>query len=113
MAEDRRPVTATDPAEAKKSRGTRLRASLGPMIIPFAFIGAIGALDMARFFQAEDDEGGSAQREVFFNIDLPILFYILFAVLVAVLVGALIQRIRVWRIGKSQGVLDKPGARAT
>jgi Fe-S oxidoreductase len=86
-------------------RGTRLRVSLGSLVIPAAIIAGISAIETART--------SGAQREVFFNIKAPAIMYFIFAGAVAVVGAAFLQRLRVWRLGKPQGVFDNFGARLT
>ncbi|HET7737875.1 MAG TPA: heterodisulfide reductase-related iron-sulfur binding cluster [Tepidiformaceae bacterium] len=87
------------------SRGTRLRASWASYVVPVAIIGAISAVETARTTDAS--------RTVFFNIKAPVVMYFFFAAFVAIVLAVFIQRLRVWRIGKSQGVLSNIGARLT
>ncbi|MBI2767109.1 MAG: (Fe-S)-binding protein [Chloroflexi bacterium] len=89
----------------RRSRPTRFRASIGGLIIPVAALAGISAFETVRT--------GSAQREVFFNISAPVVMYFIFAAAVAVIAGAFVQRLRVWRLGKPQGVFDNVGARIT
>ena len=90
------------------AKGGRFHVSLGGLLIPIAILGGISALEIGRTADHE-----SAQREVFFNIELPVIMYFIFALSVAIIVGAFIQRARVWRLGRPQGVLDNLGARIT
>jgi hypothetical protein len=88
-----------------RRRATRLRASAGGILIPAAVIGAIAAFETARTTDAS--------REVFFNISYPAIMYFVFAAFVAIVAGAFVQRLRIWRIGKGQGVGASFGARLT
>ncbi|MFN0096858.1 MAG: heterodisulfide reductase-related iron-sulfur binding cluster [Dehalococcoidia bacterium] len=97
------PAASTTPPAPK---GTRFNVSFGGMLIPLAGLGALSALELAR--TADHD---SAQREVFFNISYPVIMYFIFGVAMAIIVGAFIQRMRFWRLGKSQSVTDKLGLR--
>ncbi len=101
---DPTPATGT----SQPGRGTRLRASLGGFIIPFAALAGIAALETARTADRE-----TAQREVFFNIEYPVIMYFIFGLSIAIILGAFIQRMRIWRLGKPQGVFDHLGARLT
>jgi len=83
----------------------RFHVSLGGLVIPLAVIGGIAAIETART--------GSAQREVFYNIKAPIIMYFIFAASMAIILGALIQRARIWRLGKPQNVFNDVGARLT
>ena len=87
-------------------RGSRLRASFGPLLIPFAILGGISAFEFAR-----TADKTTPQREVFVNIAYPVIMYFIFALSLAIIVGAFIQRLRIWRLGKPQGVFDNLGAR--
>ncbi|MGE5595328.1 MAG: respiratory nitrate reductase subunit gamma, partial [Hyphomicrobiales bacterium] len=99
--------TAGTPAPPDGHKGLRLRASAGGLVIPAAIIAGISAIETAR-------TESTAQREVFFNIDLAWLMYFVFAVSMAVIFGALVQRIRIWRLGtKEWKVTDNIGARIT
>ncbi len=100
------PPTGQPPANAPGRRiGTRLRSSTAGIIVPIAVIGAISALETARTTDA--------QREVFFNIGTPAIMYFIFAASMAVILGAFVRRLRIWRLGKPQGVLNNLGARFT
>ena len=90
---------------ATPSRALRLRGSLGGLLIPLVILGGISALETARTT--------TASREVFFNVKLPWLMYFVFALSMAVIVGAFLQRLRIWRLGKPQPVLNNFGARLT
>ncbi|MGH2608022.1 MAG: hypothetical protein ACRDHF_02945, partial [Tepidiformaceae bacterium] len=97
----------TEPPRPPSRRlGSRLRSSAGGILIPAAVIGAIASFETAR-------TSGDAQREVFFNIEAPAIMYFIFAASTAIIVGAFVQRLRVWRIGKPQGVFSSFGARLT
>ncbi len=97
----------TDPQHRPvRRRVARLRASTGGILIPAAVIGAIASFETAR-------TSGDAQREVFFNIEWPAIMYFIFAASAAIIVGAFVQRLRIWRIGKPQGVFSNFGARLT
>jgi Fe-S oxidoreductase len=89
----------------KTGRATRLRSSTGGLLIPLAIIGAISAAETARTT--------SASRPVFFNIEFPWIMYMVFGVAVAIIAGAFVRRLRIWRLGKPQGVFDHFGARLT
>src|SRR5688572_28214871 len=89
-------------------RGMRLNTSLGGLLIPIAIIGGISALELGRTADKE-----TAQREVFFNIEYPIIMYFIFALSVAIILAAFLQRWRIWHLGKPQGVFDNFGARLT
>jgi ferredoxin len=93
-------------SESKPSkRGTRLRMNLGGLIIPAAFIAAISAVETARTTDAS--------RTVFWNINMPSLMYIVMAISLAIIVGAFVQRLRIWRLGKSYNVGSSLGSRLT
>jgi Fe-S oxidoreductase len=94
-------------AEDRKApvKGTRLRSSLGGMVIPVAVIGGIAAAETARTTDAS--------REVFFNISTPAIMYFVFAVAVAIIIGAFVQRLRIWRLGKAYDDFSNIGARLT
>jgi Fe-S oxidoreductase/nitrate reductase gamma subunit len=103
------PPTGQPPANtARRPIGTRLRSSIGGLLLPIAILGGISALELGRTADKQ-----TAQREVFFNISYPIIMYFIFALSIAIIVGAFIQRARVWRLGKPQGVFDHFGARLT
>ena len=93
------------PQPDPRPRGTRLRMSAGGLAVPIAIVAAIGALETAH----HDD----AQREVFFNIGTPAVMYFVFGIAMAIIFGAFLQRVRVWRLGRSAGVLNNFGARLT
>ena len=86
-------------------KGSRFRASAGGLLIPIAIIGGISALETART--------SDASRPVFWNISTPWLMYFVFGISMAVILGAFIQRLRIWRLGKPQPVLNNIGARLT
>lgn len=88
------------------SRGVRLRASIGGLVVPAAVIAAIAAFETAR---TSDD----ATREVFFNIRFSWLMYVIFAGSMAIILAALVQRVRIYRLGKPWKVTDQVGARLT
>ncbi|MDZ7727607.1 MAG: heterodisulfide reductase-related iron-sulfur binding cluster [Dehalococcoidia bacterium] len=90
---------------AKKGRGMRLRVNLGGLVIPVLILAAISAFEVARTTDAS--------REVFWNINAPVLMYFIFGITTAVVVGAFVQRLRIWRLGKSYSVGDNKGARLT
>jgi Fe-S oxidoreductase/nitrate reductase gamma subunit len=90
-----------------RGRSTRLNA-FGGLLIPMAVLGAIASFEMAR-----TADHNTAQREVFYNIAYPVIMYFIFAASVAVIVGAFVQRLRIWRLGRPQGVFDDLGARLT
>jgi Fe-S oxidoreductase/nitrate reductase gamma subunit len=97
----------TDPTPRPSRRfTTRLRSSTGGILIPAAVIGAIASFETAR---TADD----AQRDIFFNVDQPAIMYFIFAASMAIIIGAFVQRLRIWRIGKPQGVFSSFGARIT
>lgn len=101
------PEISTQPAPSRRRpTSTRLRASLGGLLMPVAAIGAIAAFETAR-------TADSASREVFFNIKWPWLMYMVFAAFVAIVAGALLQRARIWRLGKPWDVQAGFGARLT
>ncbi len=109
MSLAQRPADSTPAAgDHQPGRGTRLRSSLGGFMIPFAALAGIAALETARTADRE-----TAQREVFFNIQYPVIMYFIFALSMAIILGAFIQRMRIWRLGKPQGVFDHLGARLT
>ena len=97
------PLGTRNPGPGTASRASRFRSSIGGLIVPIAIIGAISAAETARTTDA--------QREVFFNIKAPVVMYFFFAAFVAIVAGAFIQRLRIWRLGKPQGVFDHLGAR--
>lgn len=99
---------ATDPGASTPTdskRGTRLRVNIGGLVVPAAFIAAIAAVETARTTDAS--------RTVFWNINMPSLMYIIMAISLAIVVGAFVQRLRIWRIGKSYNVGDNIGSRLT
>ncbi|MEX0781910.1 MAG: (Fe-S)-binding protein [Dehalococcoidia bacterium] len=98
------PTEPTRPAAPRLT--TRLRSSTGGILIPAAVIGAIASFETAR---TADD----AQRDIFFNVDQPAIMYFIFAASMAIIIGAFVQRLRIWRIGKPQGVFSDVGARLT
>jgi Fe-S oxidoreductase len=100
------PPTRRTPDAPHRSRGTRLRSSIGGFLLPIAILGGISAFELGRTAEKE-----TAQREVFFNISYPIIMYFIFALSVAIIVGAFIQRARLWRMGKPQKVTDRLGLR--
>src|SRR5690606_41308138 len=61
--------------------------------LPAAVIAAIAAFETAR---TSDD----ATREVFFNIRFSWLMYVIFAGSMAIILAALVQRVRIYRLGK-------------
>ncbi len=93
------------PRKEARAKGARFNVSLSAIAIPVAIVAAIGALETA--------QTGGAQREVFFNISGFAVMYFIFGIAVAVIVGAFVQRLRVWRLGKSANVFDHLGARIT
>ncbi|GAB4335384.1 MAG: heterodisulfide reductase-related iron-sulfur binding cluster [Dehalococcoidia bacterium] len=93
------------PDAGHRVRPTRLRASWTGIAVPVAIIAAIGAIETANT--------DSAQREVFFNIEWPAIMYFIFAASMAVIIGAFVQRLRVWRLGRSANVLADFGGRVT
>lgn len=90
---------------AQQGRATRLRASAGGLVIPVALLAAISSFELGRT--------GDASREVYWNISMPALMYFVFAISMAVILGAFVQRLRIWRLGRSYSVTDKAGARLT
>ena len=86
-------------------RGTRLKISLGGLLIPLAIVIAIGALETAR------TEG--AHREVFFNIRGFAIMYFIFGIAVAVIAFAFLQRVRIWRLGRPINIFQNFGGRIT
>ncbi|MEJ5220895.1 MAG: heterodisulfide reductase-related iron-sulfur binding cluster [Tepidiforma sp.] len=86
-------------------KGTRLRGSWGGIVVPVAILAAISAIETARTTDAS--------REVFFNIKTPWLMYFVFTVAMAVIFGALLQRMRVWRLGKPHRVNQSLSGRIT
>ena len=79
----------------------------GGVLIPAAVLGAIASFETAR-------TSGDAQREIFFNIEaLGGHVLRLRGVGEAIIIGAFVQRLRIWRIGKPQGVFTDFGARLT
>ncbi len=86
-------------------KGTRLRISLGGLLIPLAIVVAIGALETAR------TEG--AHREVFFNIRGFAIMYFIFGISVALIAFAFLQRVRIWRLGKPINIFQNFGGRLT
>ncbi len=90
---------------AKSGRATRLRASAAGLVIPVAILAGISALEVGRT--------SDASREVFWNIRMPTLMYFIFGISLAIIIGALVQRVRIWRIGKPQQVSENAGARLT
>ncbi|MCK9517735.1 MAG: (Fe-S)-binding protein [Dehalococcoidia bacterium] len=103
---DQQPPARDEQNPPAPSRGFRLRSSIGGLVVPAAVIAAIAAFETAR-------TSDRASREVFFNIELPWLMYFIFAGSMAIILGALIQRVRVWRLGKGWKVTDHIGARLT
>ena len=98
-------IPQSSPEGPKAPRGSRFRASWGGLVIPVAIIGAISAAETARTTDAS--------REVFFNISAPWLMYLVFALSMAIIIGAFVQRMRIWRLGKSHTVNRSLGARIT
>ena len=96
-------MTSIPQNDPKPPKGTRLRASWGGLVIPVAIIAAISAAETARTTDAS--------REVFFNIEMPWLMYLVFTASMAIILGALLQRMRIWRLGKSHDVNRSLGAR--
>jgi Fe-S oxidoreductase len=92
-------------AAGQKKKKTRLRSSLGGLLIPVAVLVGISALEMAPRTEAS--------REVFFNIQTPWLMYFIFAVSMAIIFGSLHQRVRLWRLGKPHNVGQSLSARFT
>jgi len=86
-------------------KGARLRGSWGGIVVPVAVLAAISAFETARVTDAS--------REVFFNIKTPWLMYFVFTVSMAVIFGALLQRMRIWRLGKPHRVNQSLSARIT
>ena len=93
------------PGVGARVKGARFNISLSAIAIPVAIVAAIGALETA--------QTDGAQRHVFFNISGFAVMYFIFAISVAVIIGAFVQRLRVWRLGKSANVFDNLGARLT
>ncbi len=90
---------------SRRPKQTRFRASIGGLVVPVAVIAAISAFETARTTDAS--------REVFFNIRAPWLMYFVFTASMGIIIWAFVQRARIWRLGKPQGVLDNIGARLT